>query len=59
MRILTTKMKSLIFPILFLLLASVSLAEDCDYYDYENYTGEATRFYLGEELLEGTIEIEN
>ena len=52
-------MKALLFLLLFLSLASVSLAEDCDYYDYENYTDETTRYYLGEELLEGTIEIEN
>ena len=52
-------MKALLFLLLFLLLASVSMAEDCDYYDYENYTEEATRFYLGEELLEGVIEVEN
>ena len=52
-------MKALLFLLLFLSLASVSLAEDCDYYDYENYTDETTRYYMGEELLEGTIEIED
>ena len=56
---LKAEMKLLIFLLFFLLLASISMAEDCDYYDYENYTEEATRFYLGEELLEGTIEIED
>ena len=52
------------FKFLFLFLISIILftsivnAQDCDYYDYENYIEEETRFYLGSELLEGKLEIE-
>ena len=54
------KFKSLfLFYILIILLASVVIARNCDYYAYKNYTEEETRFYLGNELLEGKLEIED
>jgi len=43
--------------LLILLLIPIAYAQECDYYEYENYTTEETNYYIENRLIEGNVSI--